>query len=104
MRSFVIKTYFDLFNIVLESFPRFYNVCIKCIETEVLNLLNLGCLERKKKELEVQQRPREATARWPVWVATKVFSVVTELFGSVSRHRPLCCDMVPRLQAVSGLR
>ena len=25
-KSFVIKTYFDLFNIVLESFPRFYIV------------------------------------------------------------------------------
>ena len=49
MRSFVIKTYFDLFNIVLKSFPRFYTICIKCIEAEVLNLLNLGCLERKKK-------------------------------------------------------
>ena len=49
MRSFVIKTYFDLFNIVLESFPRYYTVFIKCIEAEVLNSSNLGCLERKKK-------------------------------------------------------
>ena len=49
MRSFVIKNYFDLFNIALESFPRFYTVCIKCVGVEVLNSSNLGCLERKKK-------------------------------------------------------
>ena len=42
MRSFVIKTYFDLFNIVLESFPKFYTVYIKCIEAEVMNLLQLS--------------------------------------------------------------
>ena len=47
------KTYFNLFNIVLEIFPIFYTVCIKCIEAEVLNLLNLRCLKRKKNELEV---------------------------------------------------
>ena len=37
MRSFVITTYFDLFNIVLESFPKFYTACIICIEEVVLN-------------------------------------------------------------------
>ena len=42
MRSVVIKTYFDLFNIVLGSFTIFYTVCIKYIEAEVLNLLILS--------------------------------------------------------------
>ena len=45
----------------------------------------------------MQKRPREATARLRVWVATEVFSVTIELFGFVSRHGSLCCDMVPRL-------
>ena len=58
MRNFVIKTYFDLFNIVLESFPIFYIVCIKCIEEEVLNSSNLGCLERKKKVGSVEKAQR----------------------------------------------
>ena len=40
MRSFVIKTYFDLFNIVLESFPRFYTTYIICIEVVVLNKMH----------------------------------------------------------------
>ena len=31
------KVYFDLFNIVLESFPRFYTACVICIEAIVLN-------------------------------------------------------------------
>ena len=35
--KFVIKTYFYLFHIVLESFPRFYTACITCIEAVVLN-------------------------------------------------------------------
>ena len=35
-------------------------------------------------ELEVQKRPRKATARWQVWVMTEVFSAATELFGYVS--------------------
>ena len=42
MRSFVIKIHFDLFNIVCKVFPILYTVYIKCIEAEVLNLLNLG--------------------------------------------------------------
>ena len=42
---------------------------------------------------------KEATARIRVWVATEVFSVATELFGSVSRHGSLCRDMIPKLQA-----
>ena len=36
-RSFVIKTCLDLFNNVLESFPKFYTACITCIEVIVLN-------------------------------------------------------------------
>ena len=43
MISFVIKkkkTYFDLFNIVLECFPRFYTACIICIEEVVLNKMH----------------------------------------------------------------
>ena len=31
------KTYFDLFNIVLEGFPIFYYASIICIEAVVLN-------------------------------------------------------------------
>ena len=42
MRSFVIKTHFDLFNIVWKVFTRLYIVCIKCIKAEVLNLMKLG--------------------------------------------------------------
>ena len=34
---FCSKTYFNLFNIVLESFPRFYTAYIICIEEVVLN-------------------------------------------------------------------
>ena len=40
MRSFVIKTYFDLFNIMLESFPRFYTAFIICIEAVVMNKMH----------------------------------------------------------------
>ena len=36
-RSFVIKTYFDLFNMVLDSFPRFQSACRISIEFVVLN-------------------------------------------------------------------
>ena len=36
-KKFCNKNYFDLFNIVLESFPIFYTVCIICIEVVVLN-------------------------------------------------------------------
>ena len=36
-RSFVIKTYFDLFNMVLDSFPRFQFACRISIELVVLN-------------------------------------------------------------------
>ena len=32
----------------------------------------------------MQEMPRKATARWQVWVATEVFSVVTKLSGFVS--------------------
>ena len=46
-------------------------------------------------ELEVQKRPRKATACWAVWVTTVVFLVATELLV-------LCRDMVLRLQAVAG--
>ena len=42
MRSFVIKTNFDLFNIVWKVFPILYTVCIKFIKAKVLNLLKLG--------------------------------------------------------------
>ena len=40
--------------------------------------------KEKKKELEMQEKPRKVTAHLWVWVATEVFSVVTELSGSVS--------------------
>ena len=33
--------------------------------------------------LEMQKGPRKAIARWQVWVVTKVFSVVTELSGTM---------------------
>ena len=49
MRSFVIKTYLNLFNNVLESFPIFYTVCIACIEAIVRNSLQLGESWRCKK-------------------------------------------------------
>ena len=52
MRIFVIKTYFDLFNIVLESFLRFYTTCIICIEAVVLKTKCIG------RELEVQKMPK----------------------------------------------
>ena len=61
MRSFVIKTYFDLFNIVFESFPRFYTACIICIEAVVLNKMHwerVGGAGNVKKRL------------LHVWVAT----------------------------------
>ena len=45
----------------------------------------------------MQKRARRATAHFWVWVVTKVFSVATELSGSVSRHGPLCHDMDPKL-------
>ena len=35
-RSFVIKTYFDLFNMVLDSSPRIHTVCRISIELEIL--------------------------------------------------------------------
>ena len=56
---------------------------------------------KKKKGLEMQERPRKATARWQVWVATEVFSIATEkssvatkLYGSVSRQWVLCRDRI----------
>ena len=52
----------------------------------------------------MQKKTREATTRLRVWVATEVFSVAIELPGSVSRHGSLCCNMVPKLQAVVGSR
>ena len=36
-RSFVIKTYFALFNMVLDSFPRFQFACRISIELVVFN-------------------------------------------------------------------
>ena len=55
--------------------------------------IEFRCLERKKKKrLEVQKRPKEATSRLRVWVTIKVFFVATELFGSMSRHGSLCRD------------
>ena len=52
MRTFIIKTYFDLINIVLESFSRFYTICIKCIKAELLNLMKLGKRWRCRNDLE----------------------------------------------------
>ena len=66
-------------------------------------MLNLGCLERKKrKELEMQKGPERATALFPVWVAIEVFSIAIKLSSSVSRQSSLCRDKVRRLQAVLG--
>ena len=45
-------------------------------------------------ELEVQKRPRKATTRWQVWVATEVFFVTTELSSFVSRQWVLCCKRI----------
>ena len=53
-------------------------------------------------ELEVQKWPRQAAARWQVWVVTKVFFFTTELSSSMSQHGSLCRNMVHRLQAVAG--
>ena len=50
----------------------------------------------------MQKRPKEATAHFRVWVMIEVFSVATEISGSVSQHGSLCHDMVPKLQAVPG--
>ena len=35
--KFCNKNFFDLFNIVLESFPIFYTACIICIKAILLN-------------------------------------------------------------------
>ena len=59
---------------------------------------------KEKKGLEVQKRPKEVTLSLWVWVTTKVFSLVIELSGYVSRYGSLCPDMVPRLQAVTASR
>ena len=57
MRIFVIKTYFDLFNIVLESFPIFYTACIICIKAIILNKMHCervgGAGNAKKRLLHV---------------------------------------------------
>ena len=57
MRIFVIKTYFDLFNIVLESFPIFYTACIICIKAVILNKMHCervgGAGNAKKRLLHV---------------------------------------------------
>ena len=49
MRSFVIKTSLDLFNNVLESFPRFYIVCITCIQVVIWNQCNWVRVEGVEK-------------------------------------------------------
>ena len=84
MRRFVIKTYFDLFNIVLKSFPKFYTVCIKCIEAKVLNLLQLvegwRCRNGPNRLLPVGK------------------------FGLRQSFLALCRDTVHRLQAIARSR
>ena len=96
MSSFVIKTYFDLFNIVFESFPRFYTVCIKCTKAEVLNLLKLG------ESWRCRNGPDRLQPIGWVWVTTEVFFVVIELSSSVSRHGSLCRDMVHGCRRLLG--
>ena len=89
MRNFVIKTYFDLFNIVLESFPIFYIVCIKCIEAEVLNSSNLGCLERKKKGWKCRKDPKRLL---PIFGfgSRQRFSLSRQIFLALFHYMVLC--------------
>ena len=54
-----------------------------CIEVVVWNSLHLGESWRRRKGLE---RPRKASERWQVWVATEVFSVATKLSSFVLRQ------------------
>ena len=91
MKSFIIKTYFNLINIVLESFSGFYTICIKFIQVEVLNLLKLGKSWRCKNDLE---SPFSSLGH------DRGFLCVTELSSPVSQHGSLC-RMVPRLQEVA---
>ena len=78
-----------MINTVWQGFPGYmFAFGIKrllCIEFRVFRK------KEKKKGLEVQKWPREATTRFRVWVAT-------ELSGSVSRHGSFCRDMIPKLQ------
>ena len=48
--------------------------------------------------------PRKSTARWQVWVTTKVFSFATELSGFVLQQRVLCHDRIWSRQGVSRSR
>ena len=68
-----------------------------CIEAIVWNILQLReswrCRKGPKRSLLVGR-----------FGSRQKFSVTTELFGSVSQHGSLCCDMVLRLQVVAGSR
>ena len=52
----------------------------------------------------MQKRPIKATARWRVWVATEVFSIVTEPSGSMSQQWVYCRDRIWSWQCAPGLR
>ena len=74
-------------------------------------MLNLGCLERRKKKgaegAKKAQRgycPFLGLCRDRAFWLCVVTSVATKLSSSVSRHGPLCRDMVHRLQRVVGSR
>ena len=45
-----------------------------------------------------------AIVRWRVSVAIKIFSVTTELSGTVSQHGSLCHDIVPKLKECARSR
>ena len=111
MRIFVIKTYFDLFNIVLESFPIFYTACVICIEAVVFNKMHWervgGSRNAKNRLLHVwvvtgdswlRQSAGNAKNRLLLVLGRdRGFLVATEFFfGFVSRQEFLCRDMVLR--------
>ena len=52
----------------------------------------------------MQKRPIKATTRWQVWVATEVFSIATEVSGSVERQWVLCHDRIWSWQGVPRSR
>ena len=51
-RSFVIKTYFDLFNMVLDSFPKFHTACRISIKLVGLNKMHWKRVGSARREEE----------------------------------------------------
>ena len=62
-----------MINIVGQVFSRFHVAFV----IKRLLYIEFRVFRKKNKRLEVQKRPREATVNFRVWVATKVFSIVT---------------------------